>query len=78
MTTAKLLQNGGSQAVRLPEEFRFTGKEVTVQRYGNGVLLLPKEKNFDSLFEACGQFSDDFFVNGREQRLPQERPPLRR
>ncbi len=77
MTTAKLFKNGRSQAVRLPKEFRFTGKEVTVRRYGKGVLLLPKEKNFDSLFEACGQFSDDFFAHGREQLPPQERPPLR-
>ena len=77
MTTAKLFQNGRSQAVRLPKEFRFSGSEVIVQRYGNGILLLPKEKNFESLFEACGKFSDDFFVHGREQGIPQERPPLR-
>ena len=27
MTTAKLFWNGNSQAVRLPKEFRFEGKE---------------------------------------------------
>jgi antitoxin VapB len=40
-TTAKLFSNGGSQAVRLPKEFRFEGEEVTVRRHGRGVLLEP-------------------------------------
>ena len=30
--TAKLFQNGGSQAVRLPAEFRFEGSEVYATR----------------------------------------------
>lgn len=30
--TAKLFRNGASQAVRLPSEFRFKGKEVYVTR----------------------------------------------
>ena len=30
--TAKLFQNGGSQAVRLPAEFRFEGDEVYITR----------------------------------------------
>jgi virulence-associated protein VagC len=38
---AKLFQNGHSQAVRLPKEFRFVGKEVRIRRLGNGVLLEP-------------------------------------
>ena len=41
MKTAKLFQNGQSQAVRLPKEYRFDGTEVTVKRVGEGVLLLP-------------------------------------
>ena len=30
--TAKLFKNGRSQAVRLPKEFRFEGKEVVIRR----------------------------------------------
>jgi antitoxin VapB len=30
--TAKLFKNGRSQAVRLPKEFRFDGKEVAIRR----------------------------------------------
>ncbi len=38
---AKLFVNGGSQAVRLPKEFRFEGAEVRIRRVGNGVLIEP-------------------------------------
>ncbi len=38
-STAKLFQNGRSQAVRLPKEFRFEGKEVRIRRVPEGVLL---------------------------------------
>jgi len=38
---AKLFQNGRSQAVRLPREFRFEGDRVRVRRVAGGVLLEP-------------------------------------
>jgi antitoxin VapB len=38
---AKLFQNGSSQAVRLPKEFRFKGDKVRIRRVGKGVLLEP-------------------------------------
>lgn len=36
---AKLFMHGRSQAVRLPKEFRFRGKEVRVSREGERVVL---------------------------------------
>ena len=42
-TTAKLFQNGRSQAVRLPRAFRFKGKEVRIRREENKVILEPLE-----------------------------------
>ena len=36
MPKAKLFSNGGSQAVRLPAEFRFEGDDVDVRRSRNG------------------------------------------
>ncbi len=38
---AKLFSNGGSQAVRLPKDFRFEGEEVSVRRLGRGIVLGP-------------------------------------
>jgi antitoxin VapB len=39
MSTAKLFTHGGSQAVRLPKDFRFEGTEVHVRRVGADVVL---------------------------------------
>jgi antitoxin VapB len=48
MKTAKLFANGKSQAVRLPEEFRFEGSEVRIRRFGLGVLLEPATVDLDT------------------------------
>lgn len=45
MMTAKLFENGRSQAVRLPKEYRFQGDEVEVNKIGDDVLFMPKEKS---------------------------------
>lgn len=41
MQQAKLFQNGQSQAVRLPKDFRFEGDKVAIKRVGKAVVLLP-------------------------------------
>jgi antitoxin VapB len=42
--TAKLFTNGGSQAVRLPAEFRFDGDEVFIRRDAvTGDVILSKK-----------------------------------
>ncbi len=33
--------NGRSQAVRIPKEMRFAQREVTVRRFGDGILVEP-------------------------------------
>ena len=67
MTTAKLFANGRSQAVRLPREFRFVGREVRIRRFGLGVLLEPVEIDVDAWFEALDRFREPFMPEGREQ-----------
>lgn len=60
METAKLFQNGKSQAVRLPKEFRFSNDKVYIKRVGKAVVLLPYQNPWSSLLESLEQFSDDF------------------
>ena len=61
MLTAKLFTNGNSQAVRLPKEFRFVGNEVYVQKIGDIVMLIPKEKAWETFIEGINGFTDDYF-----------------
>jgi antitoxin VapB len=73
--TAKLFQNGRSQAVRLPKEFRFEGKEVRISRVGLGVLLEPEFPNAAALFAEIDKHrTDDFMKGGRKQpRAPKRK-----
>jgi antitoxin VapB len=43
-TTAKLIMDGDSQVVLLPEEFRFEGTEVRVSKVGDKVVLEPLQQ----------------------------------
>ena len=76
MMTAKVFENGRSQAVRLPKECRFNTDEVAVNRIGDSVLLIPKTNKWSSFMQAIDMFSDDFMQDGRDGRLEQERDEL--
>jgi antitoxin VapB len=72
---AKLFQNGRSQAVRLPLEFRFAGTEVRISRHGRGVLLEPVVANVDEWFAELDQYAEPFLLEGRNQPdAPAARP----
>ncbi|MGY4828408.1 antitoxin [Sphaerotilaceae bacterium SBD11-9] len=75
--TAKLFTNGGSQAVRLPAEFRFEGDEVYIRRdprTGNVILSARPELSwmeFMALRHQLGEMPKDFLtdrVQGSQRR----------
>jgi antitoxin VapB len=75
MDTARLFQSGRSQAVRLPKEYRFTGTEVVVKHFGNGVLLLPLDDPWQMLEAGLAAFEPGFELT-REQPPEQQRPAI--
>ena len=75
MATAKLFQNGQSQAVRLPKEFRFENlKEVFIKKINGMVILMPKSDKtvWDTMFENLDNFSDDFMQTRTEPKQERE------
>ena len=72
MKTAKLFQNGQSQAVRLPKEFRFAGDEVFIKKSGSAVVLIPLIHSWDSLFGSLDKFTNDY-MDDRDQPKQQKR-----
>jgi antitoxin VapB len=68
MKTAKIFQNGQSQAVRLPKEFRFKDDHVYVKKSGNVVMLIPAKDSWESLFDSLGKFSDDFMTERKQPK----------
>ena len=67
MQTAKLFQNGRSQAVRLPKECQFDGKDVLICKHGDIVLLMPHKKSWKVFLDGLNSFSPDFMNDGRDQ-----------
>lgn len=76
MMTAKVFENGRSQAIRLPKECRFSSDEVMVNKIGDIVILLPKQNKWDSFMRAIDMFSDDFMADGRATDMVQKREEL--
>lgn len=76
MDTAKIFENGKSQAVRLPKKFRFSGDEVYVQRIGQAVVLLPKEAAWQTFMDGLNSFTSDIFEDERDQGVQKERESL--
>ena len=76
MKTAKLFVNGSSQAVRLPKEFRFSGDEVYIKKVGSTVMLIPKDRLWETFLEGLNGFSDDFMADGRppQGEFPEREP----
>jgi antitoxin VapB len=76
--TAKLFTHGRSQAVRLPKEFRFEGREVRVTKVGNRVILEPMEPDESMPWTAIDQLGDSpVMPEGREQpEMPKDRAAL--
>lgn len=77
--TAKLFTNGGSQAVRLPAEFRFEGDEVYIRRdprTGNVILSArpePSWMEFVAWRHQLGELPKDYPGDrgqGTQQRDP--------
>lgn len=70
--TAKLFMNGRSQAIRLPAEFRFSGREVFIEKQGDNVILRPKPSGWDDFFARGSKVSEDF-LDDRNDTPPEAR-----
>ena len=73
-TTAKVFASGRSQAIRLPKEFRVSGKEVQLTRVPGGILISEGDP-WDAFEEGCRNLGEEFFeaVERRDRKTPQVR-----
>ncbi|KAB0665005.1 AbrB/MazE/SpoVT family DNA-binding domain-containing protein [Oryzomonas japonica] len=63
---AKIFQNGRSQAVRLPAEFRFSTSEVFIERQGDAIVLRPKPESWDDFFARPSKVPADFLADRKD------------
>lgn len=77
MNEAKIFNNGGSQAVRLPKDCRFDpDQKILIKRIGCMVVMVPEDKINFLVESGFGQATPDFFTEGRKQDFPEERDRL--
>ena len=78
---AKVFMSGRSQAVRIPAQFRFPGKEVYIRRdpKNGDVILSQRRNNLREILAALDELGvpDDFLSpEKRSQEPAQKRPEL--
>ncbi len=66
---AKVFMSGRSQAVRLPKEFRLSGKEVRIKRVEGGLLLEPIVELKD-VFKELDRYSERYGPFGMDHNQP--------
>ena len=70
---AKVFQNGRSQAIRIPKEYRVASDEVYIEKVGDTLIIKPKYKDkWDDFFDKLEDVDTSDFLADRKQ------PPLQK
>ena len=75
MNIIKLSKDNEHQFIDLPQDYQLEGEEAYVKKVGNVILLIPKDKPWQTLFNSSDLFSDDF-MEQREQQPEFKREAL--
>ena len=75
LDTAKIFTTGRSQAVRLPKAYRFSTKEVSIERQGDAVILRPKFQSKEEWWANMEIILNGF--EGMPLEIERDRSPLR-
>ena len=69
MMLAKVFQNGRSQAVRLPKEYRVDADEVYIEKIGNSIMIMPKEKSKWDIMRHALNNMEDFSIQRNQPNI---------
>jgi antitoxin VapB len=75
MHTTKVFKSGNSQAIRIPKEYQVEDEELIINKVGNTIILFPKNDPWGLFKKSLGEFTGDYFVEGRNQPKAQKRRP---
>lgn len=72
--SGKVFQNGRSQAIRIPKEFRVDTEEVFIEKVGETLIIRPKPKDkWDKFFNDLSTIDTSDFLEDRVQPPIQQR-----
>jgi antitoxin VapB len=69
MNLAKIVQNGNTQSLILPDEFHLEGDEVYIKKVGTALVVIPKNNPWQPLFDSLSLFSEDFMETREQLKL---------
>jgi len=73
MNIATITQQGSFQSVQLPTEFQFSAEEVCISRFGDAVVLYPKEAARAVMLQSLNEFTSDFMETRDQPNNVEER-----
>lgn len=74
MRKTRVFRSGNSIAVRIPKDFGLKEGEVYIVKEGEKLVIIPKEKRWEALFELLSSVPETKdFLKERKQPEPQER-----
>jgi len=76
MHTVKVFRSGNSQAIRIPKEYAIDDSELFIHKVGNSIILTSRDDLWSSFRNSINNFSDDLFLEGREQPEMEERESI--
>lgn len=67
----KIFNNGGSQAIRIPAEYKFDSnvKEVSIEKKDNYIIIKAVQPSYNKLLKSVNNFSDDFMSDRVQPEL---------
>lgn len=68
---AKVFQNGRSQAIRLPKEYRVDSNEVYIEKIGHSLIIVPKEKSKWDIMRNALNDLEDFELERNQPEIQQ-------
>ena len=73
MLTTKVFKSGNSQAICIPKEYQLDEEELFINKIGNTLIIFSKHDPWELFKESLNNFSEDYFIDGRNQPEMQSR-----
>lgn len=76
MQATRVFQNGGSQAIRIPQEMRTEKKDYYIDKIGEAYVIWPKDNPWADTGSITDTFPEDFMRERNQPQHTDEREPL--
>jgi antitoxin VapB len=69
MNIAKIVQDGNTQSIILPDEFHLEGDRVYIKKVGTALVVIHKDNPWQTLIDSLSLFSEDFMATREQPKL---------